>query len=275
MAPLFPNKTLLELLLQLKKSSLKTSLTNCKQISIADVKCTACKQLLFNPVVLNCGHVYCETCIIKPTNEKLMCQVCQCLNPGGLPKVCLELNQFLDEQLCKEYAARRDVVELTKALRKHESTTMCCMKSGKLRSLVNSGEDITWWADLHPAVHVKFGCDSCGMFPIIGERYKCIDCVEAVGFDLCGHCYHTRSIIPGRFNQQHTRLELVKPKNIHDMMGEVFKFWIFLTCSEEFGVPIFRIGVNFGIPGGFPASWLVFLVFLWIFWMEFGKAKSG
>ncbi|KAJ0053318.1 hypothetical protein Pint_01563 [Pistacia integerrima] len=134
----------------MKKKFPENKLNNCKQISIADVKCTACKQLLFNPVVLNCGHG--------------------------------------------------------------------CMKAGKLRSPVNSGEDITWWADPHPTVHVKFGCDSCGMFPIIGERYKCIDCVEAVGFDLCGHCYHTRSIIPGRFNQQHTRLELVKPKNIHDMM---------------------------------------------------------
>lgn len=29
---------------------------NCKQISIADALCTACKQLLIHPVVLNCGH---------------------------------------------------------------------------------------------------------------------------------------------------------------------------------------------------------------------------
>lgn len=29
---------------------------NCKQISIVDVLCTACKQLLIHPVVLNCGH---------------------------------------------------------------------------------------------------------------------------------------------------------------------------------------------------------------------------
>lgn len=29
---------------------------NCKQILIVDVLCTACKQLLIRPVVLNCGH---------------------------------------------------------------------------------------------------------------------------------------------------------------------------------------------------------------------------
>jgi len=49
------------------------------------------------------------------------------------------------------------------------------------------------------------------MYPIIGKRYRCKDCKEKVGFDVCGACYHTSSKLPGRFNQQHTpdnRLEL-------------------------------------------------------------------
>lgn len=35
-------------------------------------------------------------------------------------------------------------------------------------------------------VHVHFGvgCDLCGMYPIRGGRFKCIDCYEAIGFDL-------------------------------------------------------------------------------------------
>ena len=48
-------------------------------------------------------------------------------------------------------------------------------------------------------------------YPIRGERYKCKDCTEVIGFDLCGECYNTRSKLPGRFNQQHTsdhRMEL-------------------------------------------------------------------
>jgi hypothetical protein len=45
----------------------------------------------------------------------------------------------------------------------------------------------------------------------MGMRYKCKDCTERIGFDLCGECYNNRSKLPGRFNQQHTsdhRMEL-------------------------------------------------------------------
>lgn len=42
------------------------------------------------------------------------------------------------------------------------------------------------------------------MYPIIGDRYRCKDCVEKIGFDLCSDCYNTCSKLPGRFNQQHT-----------------------------------------------------------------------
>ncbi|RWW80597.1 hypothetical protein BHE74_00011050 [Ensete ventricosum] len=42
------------------------------------------------------------------------------------------------------------------------------------------------------------------IYPIIGKRYKCKDCKEAIGFDLCEACYNSTSKLPGRFNQQHT-----------------------------------------------------------------------
>jgi hypothetical protein len=32
------------------------------------------------------------------------------------------------------------------------------------------------------------GCDACGVFPVVGRRYRCADCPEAVGYDLCGGC---------------------------------------------------------------------------------------
>lgn len=41
------------------------------------------------------------------------------------------------------------------------------------------------------------------MLPIIGDRYNCVDCLEKIGFDLCGECYNSSSKLPGRFNQQH------------------------------------------------------------------------
>lgn len=51
------------------------------------------------------------------------------------------------------------------------------------------------------------------VYPIIGERYRCKDCKEEIGYDLCKDCYETPSKVPGRFNQQHTpdhRLELAQ-----------------------------------------------------------------
>lgn len=65
----------------------------------------------------------------------------------------------------------------------------------------------------------------CGLYvqvlPIIGNRYKCNDCKEKIGFDLCGDCYDSRSKLPGRFNQQHTSdhsFKLVEPDPRRNIM---------------------------------------------------------
>ena len=66
------------------------------------------------------------------------------------------------------------------------------------------------------------------MSPIVGERYKCKDCVEKIGFDLCESCYNTPAKIPGRFNQQHKpehEFEVVQPLTIRDL--------IFRMSSEQ------------------------------------------
>ncbi|CAL0306015.1 unnamed protein product [Lupinus luteus] len=168
-----------------------------QRISVADVMCTTCKQLLFRPVVLNCGHVYCETCIVNVAVEVVRCEVCQSQHPKGFPKVCLALHHFLEEQFPEEYAKRRAVVQLSQ-LKIKPDTTSCSLDNGK-------GEKIgRWWCDPGFTVHRGAGCDFCGMYPIVGDRYRCMDCKERIGFDLCGECYNTRSKRPGRFNQQHT-----------------------------------------------------------------------
>ncbi|KAF9129648.1 ZZ-type zinc finger-containing protein 3 [Mortierella sp. 14UC] len=41
------------------------------------------------------------------------------------------------------------------------------------------------------ASHIGFSCDSCGVDPILGIRYSCIDCEELGGTDLCGPCYNS------------------------------------------------------------------------------------
>lgn len=68
---------------------------------------------------------------------------------------------------------------------------------------------------------LKFSFVDTQMCPIIGERYRCKDCKEKSGYDLCGDCHKTGSKLPGRFNQKHTpehQLELVKPAINRDVI---------------------------------------------------------
>ncbi|KAI9112177.1 hypothetical protein K1719_016700 [Acacia pycnantha] len=196
-----------------------------QKISVADVTCSACKQLLFRPVVLNCGHVFCESCIKNSADEMLRCQICQLPHPRGFPKVCLELDHFIKEQFPEEYAKQRDAVQLRNINDKPETPSCSRNKSG--------GGKAAWWSDPHSKVHIGVGCDFCGMYPIVGDRYRCKDCKERVGFDLCADCYKIRSKIPGRFNQQHTpdhEFELMQINFIYNIMrlgtGQLGDVWI-------------------------------------------------
>ncbi|CAA2975751.1 E3 ubiquitin- ligase PRT1 [Olea europaea subsp. europaea] len=174
-----------------------------KQILMTDLQCTLCKQLLYRPIVLNCGHVYCEACINNQVNKVCRCPACQSVHPNGFPNVCFVLEHFLEEHFPEEYSARK--VSLADQLhtnpsertaRKREQATEC--SSFPRRAY------LSWLSDRGTKFHPAVGCDWCGMYPIVGERYKCKDCVEEIGFDLCEECYKSSSKLPGRFNQQHT-----------------------------------------------------------------------
>ncbi|KAH8522558.1 hypothetical protein Peur_041069 [Populus x canadensis] len=173
-----------------------------KQASVADLLCAECKKLLFRPVVLNCGHVYCESCIIIPVQGIPRCQFCQSLHPNGFPGVCLVLENFLEEHFSEIYAGRREGSTQAQQL---------ATRSSSVPSKVYS----SWIFGNGPKVHIGVGCDSCGMSPIIGERYKCKDCWEEIGFDVCEACHNNPSNISGRFNQQHEpehNFEIVQPQ---------------------------------------------------------------
>ena len=38
----------------------------------------------------------------------------------------------------------------------------------------------------------------------IRDRFRCLDCPDAVGFDLCAECRSSSLVVTGRFDQGHT-----------------------------------------------------------------------
>ncbi|KAH7836221.1 hypothetical protein Vadar_033771 [Vaccinium darrowii] len=173
---------------------------NSQHFLITDFHCAACEELLYQPVVLNCGHVFCEVCIISPTDRVPICQVCQSAHPNGCPKVCLLLKQFLEEQFSEQYALRKEnVYKHTESQSGSRSPPTCSIQSSNHAANVPSISTNplqSWLSGRGPKVHIGVGCDYCGV--------RCKDCKESIGFDLCEGCYNSSSKLPGRFNQQHT-----------------------------------------------------------------------
>uniref|UniRef100_A0A7N0RBL1 E3 ubiquitin-protein ligase PRT1 n=1 Tax=Kalanchoe fedtschenkoi TaxID=63787 RepID=A0A7N0RBL1_KALFE len=189
-----------------------------KKFSSVDFYCPACKNLLFQPVVLNCGHVHCEHCLSNQHNGNLKCHVCESPNPNGLPKICLVLDNLIAEQFPELHAERRESLLKQDDNEKGGSSNTASQTSQRT---TKTDDYALWWTGRGPKVHIGVGCDYCGMSPIIGERYKCLDCTEKIGFDLCETCYLRSSILPGRFNQQHRldhRFEIKQP----DIFNHVF-----------------------------------------------------
>ncbi|KAL1536186.1 E3 ubiquitin-protein ligase PRT1-like [Salvia divinorum] len=180
-------------------------LTSTKKVLVTDVECAVCKQLLYRPVVLNCGHVYCESCI-QPDDSMYRCPVCQSSHPRGIPSVCLFLHHFLEEYFPEEYSGRKE------SLAHCHSHSPSGSSAGKQEQSAKASVQPSGRANFHPGV----GCDYCGILPITGVRYKCKDCVEKIGFDLCESCYKISAKLPGRFNQQHTmdhKFDAIQPNH--------------------------------------------------------------
>ncbi|XP_071719032.1 E3 ubiquitin-protein ligase PRT1-like [Rutidosis leptorrhynchoides] len=173
-----------------------------ERVSVTDVLCRICKEILYQPVVLNCGHVFCEVCIVGVTNEECRCPVCQSVHPNGCPKVCCDLDRFLEHHLSEEYVAKRASINQLISTSEQEIASTGSMQ------VTNGGESSTVFMSEHVSssgrkLHFGVGCDLCGMYPLIGDRYKCTDCSEEIGFDLCEDCHNSSPALPGKFNQQH------------------------------------------------------------------------
>ncbi|PWA85988.1 zinc finger, ZZ-type, Zinc finger, RING/FYVE/PHD-type [Artemisia annua] len=152
---------------------------SCEQVTVSDVTCAACKQLFYRPVVLNCGHVYCESFITIPTEGMLKCQVCECRHPSGLPKVCNELDHFLEEQFSSEYALRRNTLQLNQDQAQNKNLINEASTTQVPEPPFPTDESFLQWLLVHGSkFHLDVGCDMCGLCPIIGKRYQCKDCTE-------------------------------------------------------------------------------------------------
>ncbi|PHT92452.1 hypothetical protein T459_00334 [Capsicum annuum] len=77
-----------------------------KQVLMRYLLYGICKHLLCRPVVLYCGHVYCENCMINPSDKLCRCPVYQLEHPNGYPNICLILAHYLEEQFPELYASR-------------------------------------------------------------------------------------------------------------------------------------------------------------------------
>lgn len=220
----------------------------------ADFLCDSCGKLLLNPAVLSCGHVICSVpCLDSGTRggpqhpipsavDGCTCPVCGNL-AAHRPTVCSQLDELLRFSFPKESVHRGNEIERELVLLKQrqeapeaphapeqstqiplaadEAThgpmpTMASETERPVRSIIPSPADLQRWLNSDEYAHFGVGCDACGAYPIQGRRYRCQDCPEAVGFDLCGACYD-RSVgnVIGRFNQRHTpnhRLVQVRPR---------------------------------------------------------------
>jgi hypothetical protein len=85
-------------------------------------------------------EVYCISCFSSLDDGALKCQVCECLHPGDIPNVCLDLDHFLEEYFPAEYESRREKIQFKKRKCNHEASS-----SGKLRlpSSVNIFSPVT------------------------------------------------------------------------------------------------------------------------------------
>ncbi|XP_073395947.1 E3 ubiquitin-protein ligase PRT1 [Physcomitrium patens] len=166
-------------------------------ITASDLTCSHCCNLLYRPVVLNCGHLFCEHCIVVGDDDSINCPSCKAEHPEMFPQVCLELQYYIDKIFPLEYARRSVQVTAERRERPKNISQLSMFADHEVSMKASTRKK------LHGPIHTTVGCDGCGMRPIIGKRFKCEDCPDAVGFDFCGKCYESGCVV-GRFNQRHT-----------------------------------------------------------------------
>ncbi|KAG6504531.1 hypothetical protein ZIOFF_036865 [Zingiber officinale] len=134
-----------------------------RSISVDDVLCSLCEVMIYKPMVLNCGHVYCETCLYGLSGDPLQCHICESLHPGEFPNVCFDLHHFLEEAFPTEYAVRREQVHLKKTQSLAVIPSANAVQTQNLKAKIPSETMDSWFTQEMHDIHVGVGCDSCGV----------------------------------------------------------------------------------------------------------------
>ena len=147
------------------------------------LRCCACKEVSVGVRVVNCGHIFCRTCCDAAVAAH-KCPECDLPVPQD-PRPCLLLAAVVGEQFPEAQGAAQEAGASSVAPQEDEQ---------RPKEFVYE--------------HFGVGCDGCGSYPIQeteseGGRWSCKDCPEAMGFDLCGRCFHG-GVTSGRFSQAHT-----------------------------------------------------------------------
>ena len=175
-------------------------------------RCVRCAGLLFEPVALNCGHLACLACCVGdalagggPLPARVDCP--ECGEPSDLPRPCLQLDGFLKGRFAAEYAAsgRESQLDALAALAAEAGAGAGGREPAAEGEAGAAGAGRPSLLDPDHYTHLGVGCDGCGVYPIVGRRFKCLQCPETIGYDLCRACMDRDRGAQGRFNQNHTK----------------------------------------------------------------------
>jgi hypothetical protein len=205
-------------------------------VDVADLLCGSCHNVVQDPVVPACGHLVCRGCVAPgggsesnrdqvhlmaaPSCPKCDMAILSESNSNEL-KVCSVLTILLATVESVDKAKLEALVEKERNtasignVNSTDSGSTPTIELPEIRS--NSSSDF---------VHFAVGCDGCGEYPVRGHAFRCLDCPEQIGFDLCQKCFlRGAHLLPGqgRFNQSHTaphRFEEreQKPNGLHMLM---------------------------------------------------------
>lgn len=216
------------------------------------LECRACGRCLFGATVLTaCGHAVCAGCLPK-AGTTCMCPACRVPTRGPFA-LCRLLDDLAARTRPDDYAARK--VEQTAQPAAEAADTAPavaddaqveggtaggaqaeCGAASAVDAAVGQGAAAAAGADQEGAdeafIHWNAGCDACGTCPIRGRRFRCKDCPDAMGFDLCGDCFDLGlHNVGGRFAQEHT------PQHAMEQVPQVPCVWARLLAENQHLTP--------------------------------------